>query len=264
VIVDCNAYCGRWPFRRLGFPGAAGLAKLMGRTATDVALVSPLAGAFYRDCLSAVQEMLDDPGWDAQTMLPVAVVNPAFPGWRRDLETMAGSLGCVALRLLPNYHGYSLYEEGADSGLAVVEKAQGLGLPVILTMRMQDERSHHWHMLVDAVPVDEVRFLMRLLPRGKYVLSNVWFREARALQPELELVDDGAWEVSYKPPDHFVEDAVRECGPERLLYGSAAPLQYPECTLAVVRGADVSDEAKELMLAGNARRLFGVGGQHAG
>lgn len=263
-MIDCNAYVGRWPFRRLKFAGAAGLAALMQRTGTELALASPYAGVFYRDCLSAMEEMLADGAWDSRRMLPVAVVNPAFPGWRSDLEVMAGPMGCRALRLVPNYHGYNLYDEGEDSALALVERAQALGLTVIITMRMHDERSHHWHMLVNSVPVDQVSFLMRQLPHGKYVLSNVWFREVRSLKGELLMVDDSAWEVSYKPPVRLIEDAVAEFGPERLLYGSAAPMQYPECTMAVVRGADISDEAKALIFSDNARRIFGLGGQHAG
>ena len=263
MIIDSNAFTGHWPFRRLTFVGASGLASLMRRTGTELALVSPLAGAFYRDCLGALDEMLEDPGWDPQTMRPVAMVNPAFPGWQKDLEVMARDRGCIALRLLPNYHGYSLYDEGENGGLAVVGRAQELGLPVIVTFRMQDERSHHWHMLVESVAVDQVRFLMRQLPHGTYVLSNVWFHEVRALKLEMEMVNDSAWEISYKPPDRLVEDAVNEFGSKRLLYGSAAPLQYPECTISVIQGAEVSEEVKSLIFGGNARRIFELGGLDA-
>jgi len=230
---------------------------LLERTGTDVSLVSPIAGAFYRDCLSAMEEMLEDGGCDQERLRPVAVVNPAFPGWEADLDAMVRRMGCLAVRLISNYHGYRLYD---DAALQVVGKAQGYGLPVIVTMRMQDERSHHWHMLVNPVTVDEVRFLMRQLPRGKYVLSNVWYSEVCSLRSELDLVQEGVWEMSYKPPAFFVERAVEEFGAERMLYGSGAPLQYPESLLLPVQEAAVSDGAKDLILAGNARRVFGLGG----
>ena len=257
MIVDVNAWCGRWPFRRLAFAGAAGLVKLLERTGTDLALVSPISGAFYRDCLTAMEEMLEDAGWDERRMKPVAVVNPTFPGWQEDLEAMVRGMGCAAVRLISNYHGYTLYDEVA---LQVAKRVLDRGLPLVVTMRMQDERSHHWCMPVRPVAVEEVQFLMRQLPEATYVLSNIWYSEVRSLRRELEMVRQGAWEMSYKPPAFFVEQAVEEFGPERVLYGSGAPLQYPESLLLPVQEADVSQQAKELILGGNAARLFGLGG----
>ncbi|MHB0878902.1 MAG: amidohydrolase family protein [Anaerolineae bacterium] len=257
MIVDANAYVGRWPFRRLGLSGAAGLKTLLQRTATDVALASPIAGAFYRDCLTAVEEMLEDDGWDAALMRPVAVVDPTYPGWEADLDTMVARLGCVAVRVLPNYHSYTLHD---DCALALAGRVQELRLPLIITMRMQDERSHHRRMSVPAVTADEVRFLLRVMPHGRYVLSNVTWSEVSGLRPEMEMADDAVWEMSYKPPPYYVEKAVHDFGAERVLYGSGAPLQYPEAALTVVQQAQIGDAERAAILAGNAARVFGLGG----
>lgn len=257
MIIDANAWAGRWPFRRLHYSGASGLGQLISRTGTDLALVSPIEGAFYRDCLSAMRGMLEEQGWDPARMKPMAVVNPAFPGWEADFETMVGEMGCVALRLIPNYHGYRLYD---DVALELVRRAQAAGLPVVVTVRMQDERSHHWCMHVPPVSVDDVRFLLRELPEGRYLLSQATFAEVSALLPDLELVADGAWEMSYKPPAFLVERVVEEGHGGRMLYGSGAVLQYPESLLLPVQEAPIAEEAREAMLSGNARRLFGLGG----
>lgn len=257
MIIDVNSYVGRWPFRRLAFGGASGLKALLNRTKTDMALATPISGVFYRDCFSAMEEMLEDEGWDSAHMRPVAVVNPEFPGWEADLDVMIREMGCLAVRLIPNYHGYRLYD---DPALALVSKVQDYGLPAIITLRMRDERTHHWLMPVDPVPVDEVRFLMRQLPRGKYMLSNARWPEIKALRCELDMVDDGVWEMSYKPPAFGIELAVEEFGAERVLYGSCAPLQYPESALLPVQEAALSDDDKELILSRNAVRVFGLGG----
>ena len=257
MIIDANTYCGHWPFRRLAHPGAAGLKALMQRTGTDMAIVTPIAAAFYRDCLSALEEMLGDEGWDEARMRPVAVVNPAFPGWEQDLDTMIKEMNCAAVRLISNYHGYQLY---SDEALALVARAHEYGLPVIVTMRMQDERSHHWRMSVNAVSMDEVRFLLRQMPHVRFMLSNVSWHEVMALRSELELARECVWEMSYKPPAFYLESAVKEFGAERILYGSGAVLQYPEALLLPVQQAAISDADKALILAGNARRIFAIGG----
>jgi uncharacterized protein len=257
VIIDANAYCGRWPFRRLSHCGAAGLKALMQRTGTDRAIVSPMAGAFYRDCLTAVEEMVEDEGWDAATMCPVAVVDPTFPGWEADLKTMVARMGCVAVRLFPNYHCYTLHD---DCAVDVVSLAQALELPVIVTVRMQDERSHHRRMLVEAVPVEDVRFLLRVMPHGRYMLSNVTWSEVSSLREEIGMADDAVWEMSYKPPPDYVERAVHDFGAERVLYGSAAPLQYPEAALGVVKQAHIDESTTTAILSTNAARFFGLGG----
>jgi len=256
MIIDANTWIGHWPFRRLRLADAAGLGRLLDRTGTGLALVSPLSGPFYRDCLTAVEEMLEDGSWDAARFRPVAVVNPHFPGWEEDLRTMATSMGCVALRLIPNYHDYSLHSDEAVQAATV---ATDLGLPVIVTARMYDERSHHPRMYVPPVPMEEVRYLMRMVPEARYLLSQVTFPEASSLLSEMDLVADAGWEMSYKPPAFMVERVVSELGGERLFYGSGAVLQYPESLLLPVQQAPIDDAARQAILGGNARRLFELG-----
>jgi hypothetical protein len=109
-----NSYIGNWPFRRLPYRTAEDIRKLMDRTETQAALVTPMAAIFYKDCLSAVQELRDDLDRHPTAPLwPVAVVNPAFPGWQVDLAIMIDQFGCVAVRLFPNYHNYRLTDPQA-------------------------------------------------------------------------------------------------------------------------------------------------------
>jgi predicted TIM-barrel fold metal-dependent hydrolase len=54
----------------------------------------------------------------------------------------------------------------------------------------------------------------------------------------------------------FILDVVSELGAERVLFGSNSPRMDMRLEVERVRGADVSDAARELMLEGNARRVF--------
>jgi predicted TIM-barrel fold metal-dependent hydrolase len=58
------------------------------------------------------------------------------------------------------------------------------------------------------------------------------------------------------PAAGITEMAVRELGAERVIYGSDVPGRSFASQLAKVLGADVPDEAKELILAGNLKRLL--------
>jgi len=58
------------------------------------------------------------------------------------------------------------------------------------------------------------------------------------------------------PTSGFVEMAVRELGPERVVYGSDVGGRSFASQLSKVMGADIPASAKALVLGGNLRRLF--------
>jgi predicted TIM-barrel fold metal-dependent hydrolase len=58
------------------------------------------------------------------------------------------------------------------------------------------------------------------------------------------------------PTAGFVEMAVRELGPERVIFGSDAGGRSFASQLAKVHSADLPEEARRLILGGNLRRLL--------
>jgi predicted TIM-barrel fold metal-dependent hydrolase len=62
--------------------------------------------------------------------------------------------------------------------------------------------------------------------------------------------------AGFDPTAGVVEMAVRELGPERVVYGSDVGGRSFASQLAKVMGADIPDSAKELVLGGNLRRLL--------
>lgn len=58
------------------------------------------------------------------------------------------------------------------------------------------------------------------------------------------------------PVAGFTEMAVRELGAERVIYGSDAGGRSYASQLAKVRGADISDQDRQLILGGNLKRLL--------
>ena len=64
--------------------------------------------------------------------------------------------------------------------------------------------------------------------------------------------------------DDWIERVVSEFGPERLLFASSAPLMDFAYELKRVELAHVAEDAKSLMLGGNAIRLFALGATRNG
>ena len=53
-----------------------------------------------------------------------------------------------------------------------------------------------------------------------------------------------------------IEQLVNEAGADRVLFGSDIPLMDPRAQLGKIIAADIGDEAKRLVLGGNARRIL--------
>jgi predicted TIM-barrel fold metal-dependent hydrolase len=60
---------------------------------------------------------------------------------------------------------------------------------------------------------------------------------------------------TYREPG-VIEELVEKAGADRVLYGSDIPLMDPRAQIGKVITADISDEAKRLVLGDNARRLL--------
>jgi predicted TIM-barrel fold metal-dependent hydrolase len=80
-----------------------------------------------------------------------------------------------------------------------------------------------------------------------------WERGVRAIRPFKNVYADLA---GGDPTAGMTETAVRELGPERVLYGSDAPGRSFASQLAKVYGADVPEDAKRLILGENLKRLL--------
>jgi len=80
-----------------------------------------------------------------------------------------------------------------------------------------------------------------------------WERGLRAIRPHKNVYADlGGGD----PTAGFTEVAVRELGPERVLYGSDVGGRSFASQLAKVIGADISESAKRLILGENLKRLL--------
>jgi predicted TIM-barrel fold metal-dependent hydrolase len=136
---------------------------------------------------------------------------------------------------------------------AIAERAGALNAPIL---------QHTWFKTDgtqgpdESSPLDLVA-LARRHPETRFICGHCggnWELGIRAVRDVKNMVVETA---GFDPTTGMVEMAVRELGPERIVYGSDAFGRSFASQLAKVLGADVPDSAKRLILAGNLRRLFG-------
>jgi len=133
----------------------------------------------------------------------------------------------------------------------IVERAVELKAPVL---------QHTFRKLTGNLPGESTACDLAKLaarhPQASFIAAHTdgqWERGIRALRA----VKNVAAEICGSDPTAgFVEMAVRELGPERVLYGSDFAGRSFASQLAKVYGAEISDQAKRLILSGNIRRML--------
>ncbi|HET6573950.1 MAG TPA: amidohydrolase family protein [Fimbriiglobus sp.] len=108
----------------------------------------------------------------------------------------------------------------------------------------------------ESTPMDVAAMAARH-PKATIVCGHTggdWEQGVRVIRAQKHVAADLA---GGDPTAGFTEMAIRELGAERVVYGSDAGGRSFASQLAKVHGADVPDEAKKLILAGNLKRLLG-------
>jgi predicted TIM-barrel fold metal-dependent hydrolase len=119
---------------------------------------------------------------------------------------------------------------------------------------------HTWlkaggNMPGESTPMDLVE-LARRNPEVPLVCGHTggdWERGVRAIRGQRNLYADLA---GSDPTAGFTEMAVRELGPERVLYGSDAGGRSFASQLGKVLGAEIPEDARRLILGENLKRLL--------
>jgi predicted TIM-barrel fold metal-dependent hydrolase len=178
--------------------------------------------------------------------LPFCYVNPAFP------EAAVAEIDrCVAGARMC---GIKLWvaRRATDPGLdPILERAVTLGVPVL---------QHAWNKTTgnlsgESSPAD-VADLARRHPQARIVMAHLNGAGLRGIEqiagcPNIVVDTSGG-----DPESRIVESAVEVLGPQRVVFGSDAPIRHFMVSLGKVLGGDLPDSAKQDILWNNAARLL--------
>jgi predicted TIM-barrel fold metal-dependent hydrolase len=254
MIVDFNCDAGPYAFREYPVTTAAEVVGESLRLGITAAYVGSTQALTYLSPQPANERLMADlQGVRGVAVRPAAVLNPQYPGALRDLRDCA-DMGFRALKLYPTYHDFDLT---SHETVALVDEAAALGWPVLLCVRVEDERHHHPLMKVPPLAMDQAITFARNVPPATVVLCTGTAAEVPAFLKGVAR-DNVVAEISYiKSPLSAIEDLVARVGSDRLVFGSHLPFSYAQTALAKVRESSIGEAAVEAILGGNAARIIG-------
>jgi uncharacterized protein len=278
MLLDINAYVGHWPFKQLQYNTCSKLLNRMNKFGVDISVVSNINGIFYKNTQSANEELYDELKSDSRfkdRIVPFAVINPIYAGWRDDLEICITKMGMKGLRLYPQYHDYEMTD---PSLIELVKLARDHGLPVVFDIRMVDSRQRSWmdiplfdynaavkkDIILKEWALKNIIPILREIPDAKYIIVNL--ANSVSLTDEemgLLLKTNILFDTSGRSirGDNTLSELLKRFGKEKFAFGSHSPfLDYLAGRLRIesLSQAEADEATKELLRSGNAKRFLGI------
>ncbi len=253
-LVDCNVCVGPWPFRPLRRSQPGRLCSHLAHLGVDRVVATSNASVFFLNPADGDRLILRRPPALAERLAPVATINPSLPQWEADLER-ALERGARGIRLLPRYHAYELKAEYVRDLVALAAQHR---LPLVLPLRLEDERHQHPLCIVTPLQVEDIlRWYDSLPTRPALLLQNGRFSEWKTVGSQIGDGEPVYLDLSFvNGPDGAIEELVELVGPERLLFGTRSPFQYALPKIEQLAAALIPESAREAIGQGNAVRLF--------
>ena len=235
-IVDMGTVFGVRPASDLDLSSET-LLRMMARNQVDEALVSSLKAVQYS--FSAGNDETVALCLAHHNLYPVAVVDPRqSPDCLAEVERCM-ALGCVAFRFFRDYQGWAIANQAFKQLLQAVARAKK---PAIVHAPASGDAT----ALLDIAGGWDTPVILAGITYS--VLS-----EALAVMADAPNFHIEAHRVALPGQ---VEVMVEQVGAERIMFGSWAPLFSQRPSMDMVLDAEISPEARALILGDNARRVF--------
>ncbi|MCK5804300.1 MAG: amidohydrolase family protein [Lentisphaeria bacterium] len=256
MIIDLNAHLGHYAFRRLRHNTAPALLELMDRSGIDKAVVSSVPSLFYRDAHAGNEELRDAVMESHGRLIPIATINPTYAEWERDLDEAVTNWRFRAVRLLPQYHAYSLAD---DCGQAVMRAATERGVPVAVHQRIEDRRMRHHLDTVDDLDLGQVVRAAKSVPDVRLLFLNCLRIPVEAIK---EAGLEGRVLIDFTRMAAVLTKSIpallESLGAGALGFGSHIPFNYPAPALIKLEIVDVSEEDRERITWRNAAAFLSI------
>ncbi len=147
--------------------------------------------------------------------------------------------GVRAVRLFPNHHQYSLNEWCAGEMLAVFEEAR---VPVFVDTTQTS--------------YDHIAGALKSFPELRLVALQPSYRCDRFVYPLFEKYEHFKLETSNYVVTGGIEAVCKRFGASKLVFGTGLPFLEPGGPVGMITLADIGDEDKQAIAAGNLEKLL--------
>lgn len=252
MIIDVNAYLGHFAFRRLRHNTAVSLLSLMDSKRIDKAVVSSASAITYRNAQAGNEELAAEIRGYRDRLIPFAVINPFYAGWRDDLKICHEEFAMVGLRLYPKWHNYQLSSPCCRD---LVHAATERGMVISIPIRVEDNRQRSWLLNVPDVALEEIVELVKANPKARFILLNgigyigcLLGRKNNSLQSNYAI---GLSRLSATLANELGQ-LITNLGAGRVMFGTGMPFNYPDPALVKLEVLDISEADKEKIRSQNA------------
>lgn len=252
MYIDVNVSTGLWPFQRFNLSSLDRLQKHLSEKEVASALVSHLGTVFHPDPRPFNEELFAESA-GLTAIRPVPVVNPTFPGWEVEMEDYHREHAPPTFKLLPSHHLYALNSGQADP---FAERLLEWKLPLLLHLRLEDERGQYRGLNLTGVPTAEIVALHRRFPDLSIVCLNAYLPEAIEIAGKTG--EQVTFDIAFAEHGNTVDFLTALIAPERLLMGSHTPFLYTDAALLKVRHSTRDEAVKDKIAGANAQRIFNL------
>jgi len=273
MLIDINAYVGHWPFKQMQYNTCAKLLERMNRYSVDKSVICNMNGIFYKNTQSANEELHEELQSDKRfrdRLIPFAIINPIYGGWKDDFEISTGKFGMKGIRVFPQYHDYEITD---PAFIELVSMARDKNIPVAIDIRMVDSRQRSWMDIPVYTPGEKKDIIykewqlknivpiIRAVPNAKFIIVNV----ANGLnlsdeETELFRKTDLLFDTSGRSMSDLPA-LISRFGKEKFAFGSHSPiLDYLSGRIRIeyMNDSEADEATKEMIRSGNARRIIGI------
>jgi len=252
--IDCNAFLGAYPWRKVPGTSPDALLQALDRTKIDVAWITHLPSLFWRDPTEG-NAWLYETARKEKRFTPVPTVHPGLSNWEQVLSGAANA-GAPAVRCDPLYFGL---DPAGGEMRALVAACSAARLPLMLGVRLEDGRQRHPNDHVGELPAAAVRTLIRSDADLRLLVTHA----DRGFIEEVHFgsTPDEArriwWDICWiwgPPEDHFAT-LLGTVGVERFVFGTGQPLRLPDNSIAKLDLLELAREQREAIESKNVQEL---------
>jgi len=244
--LDFNCFTGNWPFHKVRYNTVAKITELHKRVNIEGGIISSLEAIFYQDPYEAEKALAKE--LKGTSYMHAMILNPMLPGWKDDLARAQKELDIKAIRLMPGFHNYLLTDAVMDE---VADAVRACKLPLIITLRMEDERTT-WMFHPKTVDMNDVVAFLEKNPDIITIVANIRFHQLAALEDQFNKRFNLFVDISgFKDGLFTMEKAWQSTARDHLIYGSLAPIFELQSTSILLDAADIGPDAKETIFSGN-------------